>query len=137
GRVDRDSLIRAVADIDPLETPEPADERSYATLADIARIVANQPWVWQGWIAGGVLNAVAAEPGTGKTRFAFDLARRLWFKLDWPDGQENEWPAETRTLWVPGDRNFAEMLQGARDFGLPEDAVALGSSPDEPTGGLD
>jgi hypothetical protein len=29
------------------------------------------------------------------------------------------------------------MLQAARDFGLPDDAVALGSSADEPLGGLD
>ena len=40
-------------------------------------------------------------------------------------------------MWVQGDRNFAEMLQVALDFGIPEEAVALGSSPDDPTGSLD
>ena len=80
---------------------------------------------------------MAADPGIGKTRFALDLARRLWFGLPWPDGQPATLPAGTRTLWVQGDRNFAEMLQAARDFGLPDEAVALGSAPDEPFGSLD
>jgi hypothetical protein len=134
----REALTRALADADPLG-PAPTREAvaQFATLADIARIVSAQPWLWPGWIASHVLNAVAAEPGVGKTRFALDLARRLWFKLAWPDGQENTWPERTRTLWVQGDRNFAEMLQAARDFGLPDEAVALGAPPDDPTGGLD
>lgn len=33
--------------------------------------------------------------------------------------------------------NFAEMLQAAHDFGIPEEAVALGTTPDDPLGGLD
>jgi hypothetical protein len=137
GRGDRDSLVDALVQVDLASlAPDSSASRTFATLADIALMVSSQPWLWRNWIAASVLNAVAAEPGTGKTRFALDLAFRLWFKLPWPDGQTNEWPAETRTLWIPGDRNFAEMLQVARDFGLPEDAVALGTTPDEPMGGL-
>jgi AAA domain len=137
-RSDREALVEALAAVDPVGPPPPLIPRPpYATLADIARIVAAQPWVWKNWIAAGVLNAVASEPGTGKTRFGLDLARRLWLGLHWPDGQENVWAPGTRTLWVQGDRNYAEMLQAARDFGIPEDAVALGTSPDDPLGGLD
>ena len=137
-RADRDALVEALAAVDPVGPPPPIIPRPpYATLADIARIVAAQPWVWKDWLAAGVLNAVASEPGTGKTRFGLDLARRLWFGLPWPDGQENVWPAGTRTLWIQGDRNYAEMLQAAGDFGIPEEAVALGTSPEEPMGGLD
>ena len=109
----------------------------FATLADIARVVSDQQPLWPGWINRGVLNAVAAEPGTGKTRFALDLARRLYLKVPWPDGQANELPEGTRTLWVQADRAFHEMLEAARAFGLPDEAVALGSSPDDPTGSLD
>ncbi len=137
-RPDRDELIKALADVDPLgPAPAIATAAPFATLADVAKIVSAQPWLWKGWLALRVLNAVAADPGIGKTRFALDLARRLWFGLPWPDGQPATLPAGTRTLWVQGDRNFAEMLQAARDFGLPDEAVALGSAPDEPFGSLD
>lgn len=140
GCQDRDAIIASVADADPGEPPpleDDIDAARYATLADVARIISGQPWLWRGWIASGVLNALASEPGTGKTRFGLDIARRLWFGLPWPDGQPNELPKGTRTLWVQGDRNFAEMLQAAREFGLPDEAVVLGSSPEEPFGGLD
>lgn len=135
--IDREAIGRAVLDIDPTAPqPEADPAASFATLADIARTISAQSWVWKDWIARGVLNVVAAEPGTGKTRFGLDLARRLWFGEPWPDGQANEFPAGTRTLWIQGDRNFAEMLTAARAFGLPDEAVTLGSSPDEPTGSL-
>jgi AAA domain len=140
GHPDPDAIVVAMAQVDPMGPSPVVDKspiRSYATLEDISRIMSSQPWLWRGWIAAVVLNALASDPGTGKTRFALDLARRLWFGLPWPDNQPNEMPAGTRTLWVQGDRNFAEMLQCARDFGLPEEAVVLGSSPNDPTGSLD
>jgi hypothetical protein len=137
-RPERAELVTEMAAVNPLgPAPPSAAAGAFATLADVAKIVSAQPWLWKGWLALGVLNAVAADPGVGKTRFALDLARRLWFGLPWPDGQPASLAAGTRTLWVQGDRNFAEMLQAARDYGLPDDAVALGSAPDEPFGSLD
>jgi hypothetical protein len=138
-RDDGDQIIKTIADIDPLGPPPAPNPpmRPYATLEDIANIVSNQPWLWRGWIASGVLNALASDPGVGKTRSALDVARRLWFGLPSPDGQPNDLPPGSRTLWIQGDRNFAEMLQAARDFGLPEHAVVLGSSRDDPVGSLD
>src|SRR5438105_11037670 len=67
GQPDRDAIVKAVADIDPLGPPPApnASTRCYATLEDIARIVSAQPWFWRGWIASGVLNAVASDPGIG------------------------------------------------------------------------
>ena len=102
----------------PAPAAASASTRCYATLEDIARIVSSQPWRWRGWIASGVLNALASDPGIGKTRFALDLARRLWFGLPWPDGQPNDLPTGSRTLWIQGDRNFAEMLQCRPRFRL-------------------
>jgi hypothetical protein len=135
---EREELVKIMEAIDPNgPAPPAAIAVTFATLADVAKIVSAQPWLWNGWLALGVLNAIAADPGVGKTRFALDLARRLWFGLPWPDYQPATLPAGTRTLWVQGDRNFAEMLQAARDFGLPDEAVALGSSPDDPFGSLD
>ena len=80
---------------------------------------------------------MAAEPGTGKTRFGLDLSRRLGKGEPWPDGQPNPFPPGTRTLWIQADRAFHEMLEASRAFGLPDEAVALGSWNDDPTGMLD
>lgn len=137
-RDDRTEINLSLAAADP-EGPAPEVEPAarFATLADIARIISDQQALWKGWINKGVLNVVAADPGIGKTRFAFDLAYRLWFGLDWPDGQPNPFPKGSRTFWIQGDRNFAEMLALAQEFGLPPEAVVLCSSPDDPTGSLD
>jgi hypothetical protein len=137
GLPDADDVVAAVASVDWRQPIPEAPTRSYATFEDIAKLVSGQTWVWNNWIASAALNAIASDPGVGKTRLGLDIARRLWFKLPFPDGQENPWPEHTRTLWVPGDRNFREMLDALRAFGLPEGAVALGSTPDDPTGGLD
>ena len=132
-------MLQSVINTDPM-APCPAPQSqpiAFATLADVARLMAAQRWLWRGWLGLGVLNAVASDPGIGKTRFGLDIARRLHGALLWPDGQANPYPVGTRTLWIQGDRNFAEMLQCSRDFGLPDDAVVLGSSPADPLGSLD
>jgi hypothetical protein len=137
GWPDSQALGRAIEEIDPDGPPPEETSPAVATMADIAQILATQLWLWPGWLAMGVLNVVAADPGVGKTRFALDLARRLWHGEPWPDGQPNDRPPGTKTLWVLGDRNFAEVLQAVHDFGLPEEALALGAPAEDPTGGLD
>jgi hypothetical protein len=136
-RPDAETFRLALSSVNP-DAPPPRDEPlDYATMDDVGRLLSTQAWLWRGWLGQGVLNALAAEPGIGKTRFALDLARRLWLGETWPDGQANDQPRETRTLWVLGDRNFAEVLQALRDFGLPGRALALGTTADDPIGGLD
>ena len=134
---DGERLFQSVLEAEPSgPTPEVDPGLAYATLADFARFASEQRWLWEGWLARGVFNAVAAEPGTGKTRFALDLARRMYSGLPWPDGQATGLPEGTRTLWIQADRAFLEMLECARAFGLPEEAVCLASSPDDPMGSL-
>jgi hypothetical protein len=137
GRKDADAFRLGLSAVNPDASPPRDEPRVYATMDDVGRLLSNQAWLWRGWVASGVLNAVAAEPGVGKTRFALDLARRLWYGDPWPDGQTNRQPCGTRTLWVLGDRNFAEVFQAMNDFGLPGEAVALGTPVDDPLGGLD
>ena len=97
------ALVKALADIDPTgPPPEPDPAERCATLADVRRLVADTEWLWPGWLAAGVLNALAADPGTGKTILAMDLARRLWFKLAWPDGQANPMPGGRGRCGCPG-----------------------------------
>ena len=137
-RSDADELTIALADADPLgPPPEPEPAGRCATLADLRRLVASVGWHWGQWLSAGVLNGLAADPGTGKTVMAADLARRLWFGLAWPDGQPSMFPERTRTLWVPGDRHYSQLMDLAAGFGLPDEALLFNASPEEPTEGLD
>jgi hypothetical protein len=133
-----DALVKRMAEVDPMQPPPEAGLTARcATLADLRRLVAEARWVWPGWLAAGVLNALAADPGTGKTVMAMDLARRLWTGDLMPDGQTNPMPEGATTLWVPGDRHHAQLIDLAGSYGLPDEAVKINATPEEPTGGLD
>jgi hypothetical protein len=137
-RSDGDEIVKALVEVD-LEGPPPEAETAErcATLADVRRLVTEARWLWRWWLAAGVLNALAADPGTGKTILAFEIARCLWFRKDFPDGQPNEMPEGTRTLWVPGDRHYAQLIELGGTLGLPDEAILFNAPASDPTGGLD
>lgn len=103
-------------------------------LADLDRLGASLTWTWNGWILESSLCLIAAEGGTGKTRFTADLARRIANGEPWPDGQEMKLPQDTGVLWIAADHQFAELSQLHKDFGLG-DNVFLNSYKDNPLGG--
>jgi hypothetical protein len=128
----------ALADRDgPAPTPEANRPPRPATLASVRKMMANTSWPWPGWLAGGVLNSLAADPGIGKTILAMTLACILWFRRPWPDGQPNPFSERTKTLWVPGDHHYAQLLDLATKYGLPDEAIVLNAPEDDPTRGLD
>ncbi|HWE39302.1 MAG TPA: AAA family ATPase [Isosphaeraceae bacterium] len=131
-----EAMARALADarVAPDDGPAPMPT---ATLADVRTSLSATRWLWERWIAEAQLTALAAPPGTGKTRLAFDLARRFWLGHELPGGATNPLPPGTKTLWVPADRNYAELLAAAEPFGLPPEAILLNAAPDDPFGGLD
>ena len=143
GRTDRDDWRLPVGDADPAGPPPPegdgpgGEDEPLATLDDIKQMVSDTSWPWPGWLAGGVLNTLAADPGVGKTILAMNLARILWQARPWPDGQPNPFPAGTKTLWVPGDRHYPQLIDLAARYGLPGEAMLFNAPPAEPTAGLD
>jgi hypothetical protein len=108
-----------------------------ATLADLRPLVSRVPWVWEGYIPAARISGIAAFEGVGKTRFALDLARRIWHGLPWPDGQPPSFPASTPTLWVCADGQQAELFETAGALGLPEHALYLNATRQDPFGGID
>jgi hypothetical protein len=106
-----------------------------ASVGDLIAAGASVEWFWPGWVQVGVLTAVAAEGGKGKTRFCADLLRRIRRRLTWPDGTPIHVPADARALWVIADNNHDEMASLAKAFGI-EAAVWINAWKEEPYGGV-
>jgi hypothetical protein len=109
------------------------------TLTDYKRQAADTTWPWKGWLAGGVLNSLAADPGIGKTIVAMNLARALWKGTPWPDGSDNPFPAGTRIMWIPADQHCQQLADLAEDYGMPGESLLFNAPADDPTatGGRD
>ncbi len=75
---DRDAIYKAVADADPLGPAPPSSANLRPACAlDLDQAAAGVQWAWPGWIPRGRVSGVGGFEGTGKTRFALDLARRV------------------------------------------------------------
>jgi hypothetical protein len=138
GQPDREALLRAVAEQDP-EGPAPELEPLIrpANLGDIRRVMAEDQWLWPDWIPSARITGIAAFEGVGKTRFAMDLALRMWQGSPWPDGSAATLPAQTPTLWVCADGQQDDLAAAAEAFGMPAEAVYFNTTPDEPYGGTE
>lgn len=108
-----------------------------ATAADLIQAGITIQWSWPLWIPRGVLCAVAAQEGTGKTRFCADLARRIYHGLPWPDGSPPTYPKGSRTLWIPADNQHAELGSLCQAFDFPPESLYLNTTKRYPFGGTE
>ncbi|HVK10838.1 MAG TPA: AAA family ATPase [Gemmataceae bacterium] len=114
----------------------PDQEDDVAGIDDLKRAGAEVKWVWPNWIQRGVLTAVAAQGGTGKTRLTADLVRRVRHRTDWPDGQPMLIePGRAVVLWVVSDNHHDEMVSLCEAFGIA-DCVKLNAAKADPYGGV-
>jgi AAA domain len=139
GQSEPDALVKALAAADPLASCPEADETNSrpATLADVRKIMAEAQWLWNLYIPAARIVGIAAYEGIGKTRFATDLARRIWFALPWPDGQPATLPQGTPTLWVCADGQHDDLAAAVEALGLPDEAIVFNTTADEPYGGTE
>lgn len=134
---DRDAIITALAAVDPLGPLPATVKRRSAHLGDLATANGVSRFIWLNWIVRAHFTLLSSNPKVGKTRFALELAKRIWEGKGWPDGQKPTFPAGTPTLWVCGDRHQEELRDLANEYGLSHEAVRLNALPQEPWGGWD
>lgn len=106
-----------------------------ATIADLKKAGAAVTWLWEGWIPDGVLTAIAAPAGTGKTRLCADLLRRICTHQPWPNGQPMNLPPDTLSLWVMADNHHDQLVELSDQFKI-EPAIRLNASKSDPYGGV-
>jgi AAA domain/Bifunctional DNA primase/polymerase, N-terminal len=97
----------------------------FATLADAAKELEDTAYAWDLWIPRGSITAVVSPPGIGKTRIVAEWCKRLWFKELMPDDVASPFPAFTKTLWLPYDRNWRGLVRSFTQFRVPMDAMIL------------
>jgi putative DNA primase/helicase len=95
-------------------------ETDVATLEDLKAAGADLRFLWPGWIQHAVVNILAAEGGTGKTRFMADILRRIKTGQPWPDGAAMTHAGPFRSLWVLADNHHAEMVDLGEKFGITD-----------------
>ena len=125
-------LVKVVAGVDPLGPAPAIQPATFATAADVRKIMASTRWLWEGWIPASRIVGIASLEGTGKTRFGLDLCRRAYNGLSWPDGQAMTLPAKTPSLWVAADGHHDEIADMLPLFGLPDEAVIFPAPTDDP-----
>jgi AAA domain len=153
---DNDATMAAIWGAEPLRDSPPLTIKSTATssppstltsttwgraasLASVRRdMIANQ-WHWNGYIPSARIAGIAASEGCGKTRFAMDLARRIWHGLPWPDGSPPTFPTHTPTLWSCSDGQQVDLAAMAAELSLPDEAIYLNTDEANPYdgGGID
>jgi hypothetical protein len=135
---DRDAIIKAIADVDPLGPP-PAQiaRRLTANLNDLAGVQGPGRFIWPNHLVRAHFNLLSSDPKLGKTYLTLWLAYLIYHELPWPDGQQPTFPFGTKTLWICGDRHQDELRDYALSFGMPPDAILLNAFSDEPYGGWD
>ena len=129
------------SDPKPIFFPEPPDPHpdeadDVAGVVDLIRAGAEVTWLWEHWFQIGVLNAIAAEGGTGKTRLMADLIRRARHRLDWPDGTPIEIThGNTIALWVLADNHHDEIVTLCKAFDIV-DCVKINAPKADPYAGV-
>lgn len=133
---DREGIIELIVGLDPAGPPPEARARKRAAnLGDVRQQIRSTEWIWPGYLIRGHLTSLSSDPKVGKTRFIFDLARRLWFGLPFPDGQANPFPTGSTSLWVCGDKQQAQLIELADAAGMPDEAILFPTDPGSPFAG--
>jgi len=102
--------------------PDTATPTDYSTYAELAEDLPPIEWFWPGWIPNGLLSALAAPPGAGKSMVALDLACRVASHLPCPDGQPLV-PRSDVIIYVDAESVPQINIQRAKHWNMPLEHV--------------
>jgi len=95
-----------------------------ASMVSAAAIVSTLSFLLQGFIPFGMLTAVIAEPGIGKSAFVlFGLVRSVVTGCDWFNGMSG--PPPGYVLWCGTENDVAITLDRMKKWAIPLDRILL------------
>lgn len=108
------------------------------TMSDVAATLgdADRNAFLKGYAHNGEVTLLTAREKTGKTLILLDLARRCWFRDDFPLGLPCPVGEARKTLWCMGDRQHRQVLERMSAAGMPLDSVILAARASNPLGCL-
>lgn len=124
--------VRPMAAALPVEFGGEEPPEIYPTLEQIAKIIGETVYVWNGYVMAAGLNSIGADPGAGKTTFMMDLHRRQWHGLTWPDGEPIEQTGRP-VVWLMADQRLSQLVDGAKSMGVPLDSIVIAAEKGQPT----
>ncbi len=90
-----DTLINSAALIKIASYKASGKTTAPRSLAEIAPELPPIEFLWPGWIPRGMISMLGAIPGAGKSFVALDLCRRIIAGMEFPDGAEQQTPADS------------------------------------------
>ena len=134
---DGPAFLQSVFDADPSKPCPVRERRRAAHTGDLSAASESNRFIWKNWITRSHFTLLSSHPKVGKTRFALEIAKRIYTASLWPDGQPATFPVGTKTLWVCGDRHQDELRAAEQEHGLPVGTILFNALPEEPYGGWD
>jgi hypothetical protein len=94
-----------LADLGPIrEAIKNPRNVAFPSAGQILATLPDYTWLWDGWIPRSLWTLIAAAPGTGKSYFALDLARRCCQGGKFPDDSP---VSPSNVLWVDAENRPA------------------------------
>jgi KaiC/GvpD/RAD55 family RecA-like ATPase len=102
--------------------PESAPE--FFTLAKLAETLTPVEFLWRRWIPRGMLSALVAAPGAGKSYVALDLCHRITAGMPFPDGAPVQKPG-ANVIYVDAELIPQLINERAKAWGMDREKIYL------------
>ena len=119
-----DALARPAPPAPQTQAEWLAEALSLASFAAVEQSLPTVEWLWDGWLARGIVSVLASSPGEGKSAIALEVARRAMGGADaWPDGKK---PGDAGdAILVDTEAAEAILRQRVTDWSLPKDRLQV------------
>ena len=108
----------------------PEADPAFFSLAKLAETLTPVEFLWRRWIPRGMLSALVAAPGAGKSYVALDLCHRITAGLPFPDGAPVPKPG-ANVIYVDAELIPQLINERAKAWGMDREKIYLMMPPQD------